>query len=47
MLYNFELQMLGVLLLPAMVAAGIFMCYKRRKANQELSDAENPDSLGI
>ena len=41
MLYHFELQLLGVLLLPAMLAAGIFMWYKRRKANQELSDAEN------
>lgn len=47
MLYNFELQMLGVLLLPAMIAAGIFMWFKRRKVNQELSDAENKDSLGI
>lgn len=47
MLYHFELQLLGVLLLPAMLAAGIFMWYKRRKANQELSDAENTDSLGI
>ena len=44
MLYNFELQMLGVLLLPALLAAGIFMWYKRRKANQELSDAENDES---
>ena len=43
MLYNFELQMLGVLLLPALLAAGIFMWYKRRKANQELSDAENDE----
>jgi len=46
MLYNFELQLLGVLLLPTMLAAGIFMWYKRRKANQELSDAENTGSFG-
>jgi len=47
MLYNFELQILGVLLLPVMLAAGIFMWFKRRKANQELSDAENLDSANI
>ena len=47
MLYNFELQMLGVLLLPVMAAAGIFLWFKRRKANQELTDAENKDSLNI
>jgi uncharacterized iron-regulated membrane protein len=47
MLYNFELQMLGVLLLPVMTAAGIFLWFKRRKANQVLTDAENKDSLNI
>lgn len=47
MLYNFELQMLGALLLPVMLGAGVFMWYKRRKANQELSDAENEDSSNI
>ncbi|MGY5144047.1 MAG: hypothetical protein ACW9XH_06150 [Candidatus Nitrosopumilus sp. bin_32a] len=47
MLYNFELQMLGVLLIPAMIAAGIFMWFKRRKSNQELSDVENTDSANI
>ncbi|MGY5147756.1 MAG: hypothetical protein ACW9W4_07145 [Candidatus Nitrosopumilus sp. bin_7KS] len=47
MLYNFELQILGVLLLPVMLAAGIFMWFKRRKANQELSDSENLDSANI
>lgn len=44
MLYHFELQMLGVILLPVMLAAGIFMWFKRKKANQELSDAESTDS---
>ena len=39
--------MLGVLLLPVMVAAGIIMWYKRRKANQGLVDAENEDSPNI
>ena len=47
MLYNFELQLLGAILLPVMLAAGIVMWYKRRKADQELSDAENTDSLGV
>ena len=47
MLYSFELQMLGVLLLPTMLAAGIIMWFKRRKANQELADAENTDSTNI
>ena len=47
MLYHFELQMLGVLLLPALLAAGIFMWYKRRKANQELTDVENDESSGF
>jgi hypothetical protein len=39
--------MLGVLLLPVMTAAGIFMWFKRRKTNQGLTDAENKDSLNI
>ena len=47
MLYNFELQMLGILLLPVMTAAGISLWFKRRKANQGLTDAENKDSLNI
>jgi len=47
MLYSFELQMLGVLLLPAMLAAGIILWFKRRKANQELPDTENTDSANI
>jgi len=44
MLYHFELQLLGTILLPAMLAAGILMWYKRRKANQELENAENEES---
>ena len=47
MLYDFELQMLGVLLLPVMLGAGIFMWYKRRKANQELLDSGDKDSFGV
>ena len=41
MLYSFELQLLGVILPPVMLIAGIVMWYKRRKTDQELSDGEN------
>jgi uncharacterized iron-regulated membrane protein len=47
MLYSFELQLLGAILLPVMLVAGIVMWYKRRKANQELSDAENQNSPNL
>jgi uncharacterized iron-regulated membrane protein len=47
MLYNFELQLLGAILLPVMLAAGIVMWYKRRKSDQELSDAENKNSPNL
>ena len=40
MLYNFELQLFGAILLPVMLAAGIVMWYKRKKSDQELSDTE-------
>ena len=47
MLYHFELQLLGAILLPVMLVAGIVMWYKRRKTDQELSDTdnENPPNL--
>ena len=45
MIYHFELQLLGAILLPAMLVAGIVMWYRRRKAEQELSDAENSSNL--
>jgi len=47
MLYQFELQMLGVLLFPTLLAAGIFMWYKRRKANQEFPESENDESHNL
>jgi len=47
MLYSFELQMLGVILLPVMLVAGIFIWFKRKKANQELSDGKNTASSNI
>ena len=43
MLYSFELQMLGVLLLPVMLAGGIFLWLKRRKARKELEIAAESD----
>ena len=36
MLYNFELQMMGVILLTAMVVGGVSLWYKRRKIRKEL-----------
>jgi len=47
MLYNFELQLLGAILLPVMLVAGIVLWYKRRKADQELSNAENENSPNL
>ena len=47
MLYHFELQLLGAILLPVMLVAGIVMWYKRRKTDQELSDAENENSPNL
>ncbi len=44
MLYHFELQLIGAILLPAMLVVGIVMWYKRRKSDQELSDNENENS---
>jgi len=47
MLYHFEIQMLGAIILPVMLAAGVLMWYKRRKANQELEKAENEESQNL
>jgi uncharacterized iron-regulated membrane protein len=47
MLYNFELQLLGAILLPVMLVAGMVLWYKRRKSDQELSDAENKNSPNL
>ncbi len=44
MLYSFELQMMGVILLTAMTVAGIFLWYKRRKIRKELEGATNDDT---
>ena len=45
MFYNFELQMVGVLLLPVMAAVGICLWFKRRKVQKELdASAENDEA---
>jgi hypothetical protein len=44
MLYNFELQMMGIILLTAMVVGGISLWYKRRKLRKELEAQENDDT---
>jgi len=44
MLYNFELQMMGVILLTVMTVGGISLWYKRRKIRKELEAQENDDT---
>ena len=44
MLYSFELQMAGVILLTAMGAGGISLWLKRRRAQKELDEAQNDDA---
>jgi uncharacterized iron-regulated membrane protein len=41
--YSFEIQMLGVILLPVMAAVGIILWFKRRKARKELEMAAESD----
>ncbi len=45
MLYQFELQMMGVILLTVMTVGGISLWFKRRKARKELENtAENDET---
>jgi len=44
MLYSFELQMAGIILLTAMAAGGISLWLKRRKTQQEIEDLKNNES---
>ncbi|WP_016940368.1 hypothetical protein [Candidatus Nitrosopumilus sediminis] len=44
MLYSFELQMAGIILLTAMAAGGISLWLKRRKTQQEIVDLKNNES---
>ena len=43
MLYSFELQMAGVILLTAMLAGGVSLWLKRRRAQKELDEAKNDE----
>jgi len=43
MFYHFELQMVGVILLPVMAAVGIFLWFKRRKVRKELEETAKND----
>ena len=43
MLYSFELQMMGVILLTAMTVGGISMWLKRRKLRKELEKSSEND----
>ncbi len=46
--YNFELQMVGAILLPVMAALGIILWIKRRKARKELEKtAENNEEQNL
>ena len=44
MLYSFELQIMGIILLTAMGAGGISLWYKRRKIRKDLENQENNDA---
>jgi len=41
--YNFELQMVGAILLPVITALGIVLWFKRRKARKELEETSKND----
>ncbi|MFZ8908174.1 MAG: hypothetical protein ACO2Y5_07430 [Nitrosopumilaceae archaeon] len=43
MLYSFELQMAGVILMTAMAAGGFSLWLKRRRAQKELDEAKNDE----
>ena len=43
MFYNFELQMVGVILLPVMTSLGIYLWFKRRKVRKELEETTEND----
>jgi|TARA_B100000809_G_scaffold113549_1_gene112064 nitrate reductase gamma subunit len=48
MLYSFELQMMGVILLTAMTVGGISLWIKRRKLRKELEkSSENDEAQNI
>ncbi|MEO2264518.1 MAG: hypothetical protein ABGW49_01365 [Nitrosopumilus sp.] len=43
MLYSFELQMMGIILLTAMTVGGISLWFKRRKERKDLDNLETRD----
>ena len=43
MFYHFELQMAGLILLPAMAIGGIFLWLKRRQMQKELEKSTEND----
>ncbi len=43
MLYSFELQMAGIILLTAMAAGGVSLWLKRRRAQKEIDEAKNDE----
>lgn len=43
MLYSFELQMAGIILLTAMTAGGVSLWLKRRRAQKEIDEAKNDE----
>lgn len=45
MLYSFELQMAGVILLTAMAIGGISLWIKRRRERQQFESASDSDGL--
>ena len=47
MLYYFELQMAGIILLTAMAIGGFSLWLKRRKERQEFDQTQNDESTNI
>ena len=43
-LHNFELQIMGVILLTAMAAGGLVLWLKRRKMNREFHESAETDN---
>ena len=43
MLYSFELQMAGVILLTAMAVGGVSLWLKRRREQKEMNEAKNDE----
>ena len=44
MLYSFELQMAGVILLTAMAVGGVSLWLKRRREQKELDSTQNDEN---